>query len=59
MMAAIPSVEVSHHAHGARIGRPDREADALGPIHDLGMGSQFLVSPQMPPLAQQVQIQVA
>ena len=59
MGTSIPAIEVTDHAYGPGIGRPDRKGDTRYASHDLGMGSQLFVGPQMGPLSEQVQIKVA
>ena len=54
--AAIPSVEIPHHAHPLRIGSPNCKGGPGNPLHHAGMGPQHTVGLQMLPLTEQIEI---
>ncbi len=58
MAPPVPAVEVAHHAHPARAGRPHGEARPLGALDLVGVRAQHLPQAQVRALADQVQVEV-
>ena len=57
--ATVPAIEVANDTDAARVRRPDREADALGPLVRPGMSAEHVVQPLMRPLADEVEVDLA
>lgn len=59
MAAAVPAVEVADDAHGARVGRPHRERDAVDAVVVVQARAEHVPQPLVPALADQVQVELA
>jgi hypothetical protein len=54
MQPAIPAIELAHHAHGAGVGRPDRERRPGHAVKGALVGAELLPEPLVGGLADQV-----
>ncbi len=59
MDAAIPAVEIAHHAHALRIRRPDREINAVHAADLAQLRAEFLLELEMIALRKKMQIHLA
>jgi hypothetical protein len=57
--APVPTVELAHDAHAARVRRPHGEARAPHSVDRLNAGPELLPQSEVPALAQKVEIQLA
>ena len=56
MRAAVPLIEIPHHAHALRGRRPDREVHAGGGADGQAVRAELLEGAMMRPLAEQVEV---
>ncbi len=59
MGVGVPTVEVADHRDATRVGRPDREGDALHPLVGARMGAEFFPDPFVITLAMQMDVEAA
>src|SRR5438270_6027406 len=59
MTPRIPTVEISDHRDAACVRRPHREAHAAHPIDRQHIGAECFGEFEMPPLAEQMKIEIA
>src|SRR3546814_11488994 len=57
--AAVPAVEVAHHADALRVGRPDGEAHAFDAFDAARMRAELLEDAAVRPLGHQVKVELA
>src|SRR5262245_62023404 len=59
MAAAVPEIEIAHHADTRSIRRPDGKACSSNPFALFGMGSQDAIDTVVITFAEQMQIEIA